>query len=156
MGAACPRPPVYTNPDGFALAQPGPSRYGVCCNTRRACGVFFIVRGIAYFGEKHGFAFLQSVVGLLMIAVAALLLIGFLTRLAALAGALIDLASMLPWLSSPNLDIPQVRMTTLLLVVIALALACPGPGAFSIDGRLFGHREIVIPPSSSLNSSLDN
>jgi hypothetical protein len=34
------------------------------------------------------------------------------------------------------------------MTVAAVALALLGPGAFSLDGRLFGRREIVIPPSS--------
>jgi hypothetical protein len=34
------------------------------------------------------------------------------------------------------------------MIITAAALALLGPGAFSLDGRLFGRREIVIPPSS--------
>jgi len=34
------------------------------------------------------------------------------------------------------------------MIVTTIALALLGPGAFSLDGRLFGRREIVIPPSS--------
>jgi uncharacterized membrane protein YphA (DoxX/SURF4 family) len=121
---------------------------------RVACGTAFIVESAAYFGEKRGLAFLPAALGILMIMVGALLLIGFVTRLAALVGALIDLSTMMPGFSSPNIDLLQIRMTAALLAVIALALACLGPGAFSLDGRLFGHREIVIPPSSS-GSSID-
>jgi uncharacterized membrane protein YphA (DoxX/SURF4 family) len=33
---------------------------------------------------------------------------------------------------------------TLLVIANAIALTLLGPGAFSIDARLFGHREIVI------------
>jgi hypothetical protein len=29
--------------------------------------------------------------------------------------------------------------------VMAAALACLGPGAFSLDARRFGRREIVVP-----------
>jgi hypothetical protein len=29
---------------------------------------------------------------------------------------------------------------------MAVAVALMGPGAFSLDARLFGRREIVIPP----------
>ena len=34
---------------------------------------------------------------------------------------------------------------TAVVVVIAIALECLGPGALSIDARLFGRREIVLP-----------
>jgi uncharacterized membrane protein YphA (DoxX/SURF4 family) len=123
---------------------------------RLACAGVFIVQGAACFGEKRGLDLLLSAVGFLMIVAGALLLIGVLTRFAALTGAVIGVASMVPWLSSHNIDLVQGRMTGALLVVIALALACIGPGAFSLDGRLFGHREIVIPPPSSSNSSIEN
>jgi len=32
------------------------------------------------------------------------------------------------------------------MIVTAVAIALLGPGAFSLDGRLFGRREIVIRP----------
>jgi len=32
-----------------------------------------------------------------------------------------------------------------LAMVIAIGLICLGPGAFSLDARLFGRREITIP-----------
>jgi guanyl-specific ribonuclease Sa len=31
-------------------------------------------------------------------------------------------------------------------VLIAASIAMLGPGAYSVDGYLFGRREIVIPP----------
>jgi len=37
-------------------------------------------------------------------------------------------------------------LTALILIVNAAALALLGPGAHSLDARLFGRREIVIPP----------
>ena len=33
------------------------------------------------------------------------------------------------------------------LAIICIALALLGPGAFSVDARLFGRREIIIPDS---------
>jgi uncharacterized membrane protein YphA (DoxX/SURF4 family) len=33
------------------------------------------------------------------------------------------------------------------LAIICVALALLGPGAFSLDARLFGRREIIIPDS---------
>ena len=39
------------------------------------------------------------------------------------------------------------RFAALVLIVDAAALALLGPGAHSLDARLFGRREIFIPPS---------
>ena len=40
----------------------------------------------------------------------------------------------------------EVSYIILALVILAAAIALLGPGAFSIDARLFGHREILIQP----------
>ena len=40
------------------------------------------------------------------------------------------------------------RLAAALVIAVALALAMLGPGAHSIDARLFGRREIVIPESA--------
>jgi uncharacterized membrane protein YphA (DoxX/SURF4 family) len=40
----------------------------------------------------------------------------------------------------------QAKWTLWPAVLLAAAIALLGPGAFSIDARLFGRREIVIPP----------
>jgi hypothetical protein len=37
--------------------------------------------------------------------------------------------------------------------IMAIATAFLGPGAFSLDARMFGRREIVIPESSHLKKS---
>ena len=67
---------------------------------------------------------------------AACLLVGFVTPVAA---ALIGLAS-LGFAFSTISSIQHLDIT-----VLAVVIALLGPGAFSIDGRLFGRREILIP-----------
>lgn len=70
----------------------------------------------------------------------ALILVGFLTPFAAawVAGSLA-----FSQISSPPADVNGVSVV--LLISGSAALALLGPGAFSIDARLFGRREIVIP-----------
>ena len=43
-----------------------------------------------------------------------------------------------------RLGVPVALMT----IAVAVAISLLGPGAFSIDARLFGPREIIIPPDS--------
>ena len=64
------------------------------------------------------------------LASAALLLAGFLTPFAAAAAAVAALAG-----SSPSV---------VSIAAFAAAIVLLGPGAFSVDARLFGRREIVI------------
>ncbi len=80
--------------------------------------------------------------GLLAAASGASLLIGFLTPWAVLAG----LAGLV--LYSPSSGTPALmngKLAALLVVVVGAAVALLGPGALSVDARLFGRREIRIP-----------
>jgi len=65
------------------------------------------------------------------------LLVGFLTPLVA---GLIGLTSVILVFSSLPFSIQMLD-----IVVLATAIALLGPGAFSIDARMFGRREILIP-----------
>jgi putative oxidoreductase len=71
------------------------------------------------------------------------LLLGFLTPI---AGALIAAESAVILLSmhAVVLQLLDSRMALFELVVMAAALAILGPGAASIDARLFGRREVAI------------
>jgi uncharacterized membrane protein YphA (DoxX/SURF4 family) len=42
---------------------------------------------------------------------------------------------------------PSIEFSIVNLIVMAIVIAVLGPGAFSLDSRMFGRREIVIPPS---------
>jgi uncharacterized membrane protein YphA (DoxX/SURF4 family) len=84
---------------------------------RPGAGLLILRMAVAY-----GIA--ENVIG---IAVAPLLLLGFMTP----AGAIIA-AAIAFFYGSP------------FIATIAIALALLGPGAFSIDAKLFGRREIVI------------
>jgi uncharacterized membrane protein YphA (DoxX/SURF4 family) len=87
---------------------------------------------------------------------AALLLAGFLTPV---AGSLCCLARSLEaifWFppSSPG-DLSRL-FTLLILLFISAAVVLLGPGAYSVDARLFGRREIIIPrrgPAPSQSSA---
>ncbi len=38
-------------------------------------------------------------------------------------------------------------------MILAAVIALLGPGAYSLDARLFGRREIIIPPASRSGKS---
>lgn len=97
--------------------------------------VSVIVQSIAYFRAAETVAGL-SIVGVLL-ASAACLLLGFVTPFAAV---LIGLTSLgLTFWTTPY------HLQELELVVLAVVIVLLGPGAFSIDARMFGRREILIP-----------
>ncbi len=86
---------------------------------------------------------------LLEIVSGTLLLLGLLTPISGavawLTGACVAL-SLLPC-SIPG--VADARLAAVYLLVIVAAVVLLGPGAFSIDARLFGPREISIPTPSN-------
>jgi hypothetical protein len=86
---------------------------------------------------------------------AGFLLIGFLTPLVSSAlvlGALGVSFSLLPACTPTLFDsTPAVFAITILVAIVGL-----GPGAFSVDARLFGRREIVFPRAVLGQSRLHN
>jgi uncharacterized membrane protein YphA (DoxX/SURF4 family) len=86
------------------------------------------------------------VIALLLIASGAALLVGLMTPFASLLTGLCVLAIAFSWVPAPPLSSLLARLVALVIVITAVAIAFIGPGAFSLDGYLFGRREIVIPP----------
>jgi|HubBroStandDraft_4_1064222.scaffolds.fasta_scaffold43651_3 hypothetical protein len=95
---------------------------------RAVLGVGAISSGVADLGTG-------ALLGVLDIVVGSLLLAGFLTPVAAI---LLGLAAL-------NIAFSEEKWTPVSVFIVALATALLGPGAFSIDARLFGRREIIIP-----------
>jgi uncharacterized membrane protein YphA (DoxX/SURF4 family) len=72
------------------------------------------------------------------------LLAGFLTPASgAIAG--LAIAFLVSTSTLPSTSVFIDRFAALILIVNAAALALLGPGAHSLDARLFGRREIIIP-----------
>jgi hypothetical protein len=49
------------------------------------------------------------------------------------------------WFLRPGEHAHDRTLDALYLVAISIAITVLGPGAFSLDARLFGRREIIIP-----------
>jgi uncharacterized membrane protein YphA (DoxX/SURF4 family) len=74
-----------------------------------------------------------------------LLTIGLFTQIVSVAGLIIaGFAMFVATACTPNLF--DAKLSFLYAGVMLVALLLAGPGAFSIDARVFGRREIIIPP----------
>jgi uncharacterized membrane protein YphA (DoxX/SURF4 family) len=115
---------------------------------RAVLGAAMILEGRYYIGGSDP-TMTAWILGFAAVAGGGLLLIGFLTPIIGLtvaAGIMGTAISLWP-ASAPNVfeSKPAVVFAfTMLLTLIGL-----GPGAFSVDARLFGRREIIIPPRTS-------
>jgi uncharacterized membrane protein YphA (DoxX/SURF4 family) len=97
---------------------------------------------------RHDLNALALVFLLLMIAVAGLLVVGYETRVVAVMSSLAILGGAFFASAKPGYALFENLPIAGLLTVIAASVACVGPGAYSLDSRVFGRREIVIPKSS--------
>jgi uncharacterized membrane protein YphA (DoxX/SURF4 family) len=77
----------------------------------------------------------------------ALLTIGFFTAIASVV-AFIAAGLAMSGAASCMPNLFAAKLSLVLAMVILLALFLVGPGAFSVDSRVFGRREIIIPPIS--------
>jgi uncharacterized membrane protein YphA (DoxX/SURF4 family) len=76
------------------------------------------------------------------------LLIGFLTPILSLLAGLENLGIAFSWFPLQLLSPFESKLALAPVIAISAAIALLGPGAFSLDARLFGWKEIVIPPAS--------
>jgi uncharacterized membrane protein YphA (DoxX/SURF4 family) len=132
----------FTFPDGL----PGIALFLL----RTAIGVAVLVQGEFYLravdtSQKH------LAVGVVAILCGFLLVVGFLTPLVA---GVVGLSALGIWFSLLPPCTPTLFDSEIVLgfgATILFASIILGPGAFSVDARLFGRREIFIPPRSKLN-----
>lgn len=115
---------------------------------RGTVGLTAIVQGAAYLfdGSRSGIA--TWVTGLFAIISGASLLIGFFTPIASALTGLVIISAAFVWIPVPPSNLFEDRMAILFAMVMATAISLLGPGAFSLDARRFGRREIIIPPVS--------
>jgi uncharacterized membrane protein YphA (DoxX/SURF4 family) len=115
---------------------------------RGALGATLMRVGGAYLSHASGAPIWAWAVGVLATASGLALVVGFLTPIAGVAAGVAGSGAALWW---PPPGAPQAldgTLAAILVVAVAVALALLGPGALSLDARLFGRREIVIPPGS--------
>ena len=79
-------------------------------------------------------------------AAGAFLLAGLMTFFVAVVVAAGGIGIALSWIPLPVLFDSYLAIIN--LIVLSVAIALLGPGAFSLDARMFGRREITIPSSS--------
>lgn len=104
-----------------------------------------IGQGIGALATSNQPTWAEQTIDVCAIFAALVLLIGFMTPIASLALASGYLGAGMSSFLSPDVVKHSSSFTALSLAAISAALLLLGPGAISLDARLFGRREIVIP-----------
>jgi uncharacterized membrane protein YphA (DoxX/SURF4 family) len=112
---------------------------------RAALGLTAVAQGGAYLFGRDDPALWARAAGLFVAACGVSLLIGLLTPFACVVVGLCGAWVALSAFQAASHQEFAAGSPPLLEVVTAAALVLTGPGAFSLDARLFGRREIIIP-----------
>jgi uncharacterized membrane protein YphA (DoxX/SURF4 family) len=128
----------------FAPAYPGSSGGFGLLLLRVALGLTAFYKGWDAFVTLGGIVADLEVIGVLSLLTSMALFAGLWTRFASVLLFVVLPAEM--FLARPGAPSLDQLLPTLLSESMAIGLALLGPGAFSIDARRFGRREIVIAP----------
>jgi uncharacterized membrane protein YphA (DoxX/SURF4 family) len=134
----------------FSTFAPGWPGVGLLV-LRIALGIPLLIEGTALLAGWRGATSLLILIALVSVAAGVALPLGYSVGHGAIAGALAVIADHFLSNHGERLNLFSSTIACCLAISIAIALVSLGPGAFSIDARRFGRREIVIPPRSTPN-----
>ena len=104
------------------------------------------VAGAIFRFDIGSFATMKSTAEITSLLLAAAILFGLLTPVVAILGALSLVEHGLTTIGATAHR--EDLISTVAWIIVTLALALVGPGAYSIDSRILGRREIIIPRSA--------
>ena len=118
---------------------------------RAVFGIALLLEGGFYFEEAHT-APVAPLVGLAALIFGGMLVFGFLTPIIGAVVALGMFGVALSVLPACTPSLFDSRTALIFAVTMLFSLIGLGPGRFSLDARVFGRREIIIPPPLSRGS----
>jgi uncharacterized membrane protein YphA (DoxX/SURF4 family) len=114
---------------------------------RLTVGLTTATDGINYFVAPRASNSGMWIAYLVEIAIGFFLIIGFLTPIASIFAAAGNAILAFTVFSAISASLIDVKLT-LDAIMVAMAIAFLGPGAFSLDAYFFGRREIIIPDAT--------
>ncbi len=117
---------------------------------RALVGCSLIVQGVACVQSPNRGPAVWGVAALAFTC-GAFLLAGLMTPLVAGLVAIGGVVVASSGIALPVQDLFNAYLAIINLIVLSIAIVLLGPGAFSLDARMFGRREITIPSSSHVS-----
>jgi len=113
-------------------------------------GIAAIAVGAAY-ADGWSISGYSRIAGVILLIDGLLLVLGLFTRIAGIVAPLFACAAAFHWLLPVSPWFVEIRAVAVPFAVISLSLVALGPGAYSIDARLFGRKQLRIPPRNPPN-----
>jgi uncharacterized membrane protein YphA (DoxX/SURF4 family) len=111
----------------------------------RGLAGFTLIASSLEYARSTNLSFVTGMLVTVTVVSATCLLIGFMTPIPAVLAALAGVCPALLRITFVTSALPEVNGMAIQASVVAVAIALVGPGAFSLDARRFGRREIRIP-----------
>jgi len=116
-------------------------------------GLTLLIQGAAYLNDGRNLKFDALVAVSLAFVGGVSLLAGMLTPITSLLVVMGTIGYAFSWLPAPSANLLDCKLAVIDVFAMATAIAFLGPGAYSLDARFFGRREIFIPPTQRLPKS---
>ncbi len=116
-------------------------------------GLTLLIQGAAYLNDGRNLKFDALVAVSLAFVGGVSLLAGMLTPITSLLVVMGTIGYAFSWLPAPGANLLDCKPAVIDVIAMATAIAFLGPGAYSLDARFFGRREIFIPPTQRLPKS---
>lgn len=114
---------------------------------RATLGIAAVVQGQQFVADPTRLTLGTCALAVVTVACGLLLVTGLLTQAAGTVNAAVIAGLALSLLPSPKNNLFDAHLSVAFAEAISAATVLLGPGAFSIDARLFGRREIIISAS---------
>ena len=112
---------------------------------RTMLGVTLVVYGVTFVGVGSNFAVRNLALGSLAILSGTLIIVGFITAISSVVICFCGIVVAVSQFYAGRFVSPESAILPIFVAIVAASLTLLGPGAISVDSRLFGRREIVIP-----------
>ena len=135
---------ILTQRSTFPTFPDGVPGFGLIL-LRATVGVTLLYAGVSHLLAWQELRMVTLVVAAMSVICGVMLLCGLFNWLASSLSTLIGLGVAVALIPVPGLNFSSIKVWAAFTAVIAMALLCLGPGAYSLDARRYGRREIIIP-----------
>lgn len=108
-------------------------------------GITLIIHSVINIERLSDLTIWRGTISVISFIIGALLFVGGLTSIASFIALVVNLVSVIPFLLKSESITFQTGLLIAYILITTIACFLLGPGVYSVDARMFGRREIIIP-----------